>query len=248
MLLKPSSRSTIWVLAILVSLISIFMLVSCSTAGSSAPSEEGSAGQGDSSADSGSMGEPIGESAESEKEFEGEGTPISSCPEGPIFMDVEMIGNWTWSPGGISELGKIDGWGRVTCIVEISGSEVAGEVGCYFEYSNDGFIQGDPGRCDIKGQGVAITTITGSCDDFTVTLQIDETVEPDEETGDVPMTADMKCGEKTYPYITYFPFTWFEVEVPLADGTFETSLGKADCPTGFIECDKIYTFRLHGPE
>ncbi len=248
MSLRSSSRTNVWGIAVLLSLLSISILVSCSTAGSMGSAEDESAQQGDSSADSGQMGESLEEAAGSAGEFTGEGTPYSSCPEGPIFMEVEMIENWTWSPGGIREIGEITGWGRVTCMVEISGSKVTGEVGCYFEYFNEGFLQGDPTRCDITGQGVAIATITGSCDDFIVTLQIDETVEPDGETGDVPMNAQMECESKTFPHITYFPFTWFEVDVPLAAGTFETSLGKGDCPMGFVECDKMYTFRLHNPE
>jgi hypothetical protein len=244
MLLKSSRRSISWGIAVLLSLLSIAILISCSTAEPKGPSEQGSAEQEDSSSDSEQMGESLGDAAEEA----GESAPLNSCPEGPIFMDVEMIESWTYSPGGVREIGEIDGWGKVTCMVEISGSKVTGEVGCYFEYSNDGFLQGDPGRCDIKGQGVAIAKITGSCDDFTVKLQIDESVEPDEETGDVPMTADMVCGGKTYPYITFFPFTWFEIEVPLATGEFEYALGKEDCPTGFVECDKLYYFKLHGPD
>jgi hypothetical protein len=248
MSLKISSRSIIWGIAGLLSLFTIAMLVSCSTTGITGPSEGGSAGQEDSSADSGVIGETLGDAAESAGELSEEGAPLNSCPEGPIFMEVEMLENWTYSPGGVKEIGEIDGWGRVTCMVEISGSKVAGEVGCYFEYFNEGFLETDAGHCDIKGQCVAIAKIKGSCDNLTVKLEIDETVEPDEETDDVPMTANMTCREKTYPHITYFPFTWFEVEVPLAAGTFESSLEKADCPLGFLVCDKIYTFRLHDPE
>lgn len=248
MSLKPSSRSIIWGITVLLSLLSVSMLVSCSTAGSMSPSEGGSAGQEDSSTDSGAIDEPLGDAAESAGEFIGEGTPMNSCPEGPIFMEVEMIENWTYSPGGVKEIGEIDGWGKVTCMVEISGSKVTGEVGCYFEYSNDGFLQTDAGHCDIKGQGVAIATIKGKCNDLMLALEIDESVEADDETGDVPMTANMECREKTFPHITYFPFTWFKVEVPLAAGEFEYALGKMDCPTGFLVCDKLYYFRVHDPE
>ena len=62
------------------------------------------------------------------------------------------------------------------------------------------------------------------------------------------MTAEMKCDKKTYPYLTYFPFTWFEIEVPLAAGEFEYGVGKDDCTMDFIECNKLYYFRVHDPE
>lgn len=248
MSLKTSGRSTIWGIAVLLSLLSIAMLASCSTLDSMGSSEDGSAGSDDSSGDEGQIEEPLGEGLPSGDDSSGDTTALNTCPDGPIFMDVEMIENWSYSPGGVKEIGEIDGWGKVTCMVEISGSKVTGEVGCYFEYSNDGFLQTDAGHCDIKGQGVAIATIKGSCNDLILTLEIDESVEADDETGEVPMTANMTCREKTFPHITYFPFTWFKVEVPLAAGEFEYALGKKDCPTGFLVCDKLYYFRVHDPE
>jgi hypothetical protein len=246
MFAKPSNIFNVKVFAILLNLLFIGVLASCSTAGVIDNSESGSAGMDESAGDAGLSGESAGDDTGSDDASADNGA-LDSCPQGPIFMDIEMIEAWTWSPGGIEELGRIEGWGKVTCMAEISGSTVTGEVGCYFQYTNEGYIQGDPGRCDIKGQGVAIASITGSCDNFTVTLQIDETVEPDEDTGDIPMTATMKCDKNTYPYLTYFPFTWFEVEVPLAAGEFEFSLGKGDCPHDFIACDKLYYFSVHDP-
>lgn len=248
MSIKPLSRFSIRTIAMPLSLLSIAMLVSCSAAGITDSSDDMPSGQDVLSTAIGQVGESSGEDSASGEDSSGDDSTLNTCPKGPIFMKVEMIEAWTFSPGGIEELGRIDGWGKVTCMVEVSGSKVPGEVGCYFEYSNEGFLQGDPARCDISGQGVAKATITGSCDNFTLKLQIDETVEPDEKTGDVPMTATMKCDNKTYPHITYFPFTWFEVEVPLAAGEFETSLGKGDCPVGFVECDKLYYFSVHDPE
>jgi len=240
MSIRHSKRSIAWMVAVLLSLLLITILVSCSAVRSVAG--------GDSSSAEGQGREPVGAGTATDRDFSGEGTPLSSCPKGPFFIDVEMIESWTWSPGGHKELGKIVGWGRVTCMVEVSGSKVTGEVGCYFQYDNNGILQGNPGSCNITGQGVAIATIKGSCDNSTVTLQIDESVVADEETGDVPMTAKMECGGKTFPYITYFPMTWFEVDVPLTAKKFEYSIGTKDCPSSFIECDKIYTFSLRNPE
>jgi hypothetical protein len=239
MLSKPIHHLKGTVFVILASLSVLGMLVSCSTSGTSGSTDDRL---------SGLAGESSGGDDALTDGSSGEDSPLETCPQGPIFLDIEMIEAWTWSPGGIRDIGEIEGWGKVTCTAEISGSTVTGEVGCFFEYFNEGYIQGDPGRCDIKGQGVAIATIKGSCDNFTVTLEIDETVEPDDETGDIPMSAQMTCDKQTYPYLTYFPFTWFKVEVPLASGEFEYALGKDDCPHDFVACDKLYYFRIRNPE
>ncbi len=247
MSLKSSSRSKIWGIAVLLSLLSISMLVSCSTAGSMGSTEDGSAQQGDSSADSGQLGEALGEAAGSAGDLSGEGTPISSCPEGPIFMEVQTFESWAWAPGGQEEFGQIDGGGTVTCMVEISGSKVTGEVNCYFDYSNEGTLHGDSGSCDIKGQGVALAKISGSCDNFTLTLHVEELTAGD-ETGEMPLDATMKCGNKTTPYLTFYPRTYVTFDVPLRAGEFEYVMEKRACMVDFVECSKKYFFRVHDAE
>ncbi len=244
---KPSQRAVVWGIATLLSLLLITTLMSCSAAGTSGPAEDGSTGQGDSSADSGQIGEPLGEAAGSAGDFSGEGTPISSCPEGPMFMEVQMFESWAWAPGGQEEFGQIDGGGTVTCMVEISGSKVTGEVNCYFDYSNEGTLQGESGSCEIKGQGVALAKITGSCDNLTLTLHVEELTAGD-ETGEMPLDATMKCGNKTTPYLTFYPRTYVTFDVPLRAGEFEYVMEKRACMVDFVECSKKYLFRVHDAE
>jgi hypothetical protein len=150
--------------------------------------------------------EPTPQAQAAEKEsadegYDGETDLIDpACQMESILVEVEYDHRWTWSPDGTENTGYYTGTANDTInflLFNDGYGNFDSDTNTIF-YSQEGIIQGDPGKCDIKGKGMAEIMLYGTCRAGVIEL---EWIESD--TGESEAT--MTCDGKEYLSLTYYP-------------------------------------------
>ncbi len=137
---------------------------------------------------------------EEQEEYQKESLPPDqACDLESVMLVVSYDHLWTWSPDGTEATGAYIGeakGGQRLLLLNDGNGNLSGDSFTIFYYQ-DGFIQGDPDRCDVVGNGMAEFTLSGTCQDGVMELEWMEVGTSGEST--------MVCGPKTSTYTTFYP-------------------------------------------
>jgi len=133
-----------------------------------------------------------------------------ACQMEGLEVVVKYDHRWIWSPDGTENSGSYIGTAKGENIFLLDNDGYGNfdsDIRTVF-YSQEGTIEGNPGKCDAKGKGMAEATLYGTCVNGVIGLEWIEIDSGEQE-------ATMTCDGKETPFVTYYPLqSVFTFELP----------------------------------